>query len=51
MPAKSAKVIDVLRRRWSDFLHMHGDAYGFEADERPTIELAVHFQMSAVQRI
>ena len=26
-PAKSAKVIGVLRRRWSDFLDVHGDAY------------------------
>ena len=44
-PAKSAKVIGVLRRRWSDFLEVHGDAYGFEAIEGPTIELAVHFQV------
>jgi hypothetical protein len=51
MPAKSAKVIDVLLRRWSDFLDTHGDAYGFKTDEGPTIELAVHFQVSAVQQI
>ena len=44
-PAKSAKVIGVLRRRWSDFLDVHGDAYGFQANECPTIELAVHFQV------
>ena len=45
-PAKSAKVIGVLRRRWSDFLDVHGDAYGFQANECPTIELAVHFPIS-----
>ena len=44
-PAKSAKVIGVLRRRWSDFLELHGEAYGFEAEVGPTIELAVHFQV------
>ena len=44
-PAKSAKVIGVLRRRWSDFLELHGEAYGFEVEDGPTIELAVHFQV------
>ena len=29
-PAKSAKVIGTLQRRWSDFLDVHGEAYGFE---------------------
>ena len=38
-------MIGVLRRRWSDFLEVHGDAYGFAAIEGPTIELAVHFQV------
>ena len=29
-PAKSAKVISTLQRRWSDFLDVHGEACGFE---------------------
>ena len=49
-PAKSAKVIGVLRRRWSDFLELHGEAYGYEAEDGPTIELAVHFQVSLPAR-
>ena len=44
-PAKSAEMIGVLRRRWSDFLDVHGDAYGFEANEGPTVDLAMHFQV------
>ena len=39
-PAKSAKVIGTLQRRWSDFLdvhvamaHVHGEACGFEEEE------------------
>ena len=44
-PAKSAKVIGVLQRRWSEFLDVHGDAYGYEEEIGPTIELAIHFQV------
>ena len=46
-PPKSAKVIGVLARRWREFLDVHGDAYGYEGDAGPTIEVAVHFQVRA----
>ena len=44
-PAKSAKVINTLARRWSEFLGVHGEAYGYDEAAGPTIELAVHFQV------
>jgi hypothetical protein len=46
VPAKSAKVIAVLERRWREFLEVHGAAYEYDAETGPTIELAVHFQVS-----
>ena len=44
-PAKSARVIGVLARRWKEFLEVHGDAYEYDASIGPTIDLAVHFQV------
>ena len=44
-PAKSAAVIRSLERRWREFLAVHGEAYAFDPDVGPTIELAVHFQV------
>ena len=44
-PAKSAKVIHTLARRWSEFLGVHGEAYEYDEGTGPTIELAVHFQV------
>ena len=37
--AKTAAAIRALQRRLSDFLDAHGDAYGFDVAEGPTVEL------------
>ena len=45
-PPKSAKVVGSMKRRWTEFLDVHGEAYGYDPEVRPTIELALHFQAS-----
>ena len=41
---KTSRAVQTLLNRWNKFIEMHGDAYGFDEAEGPTIELAVHFQ-------
>ena len=43
-PANTSQAVASLERRWRDFLELHGDAYGYNEADGPTIEHAVHFQ-------
>ena len=40
--AKTGAVVAAMKRRWMEFLAVHGEAYEF--DGTPTIELAIKFQ-------
>ena len=40
---KTQKQVDLVRRKWLRFLDAHGEAYGFDKDVGPTLELAKHF--------
>ena len=44
VPPKTAAVVRSLMRRWSAFLEVHGDEYGFDVSIGPTVDLAVTFQ-------
>ena len=43
--AKTSAIVYTMQRRWLAFLEKHGEAYGYDADEGPTVELAKHFQV------
>ena len=45
-PPKSAKVVATMMRRWTEFLDVHGEAYEYNPEVGPTIELALRFQAS-----
>ena len=42
---KTGGVVKGLARRFSEFLELHGEAYGYQATEGPSIELAIKFQV------
>mgnify|MGYP006145464785 CR=1 FL=1 len=44
VPAKSARAVQALERKWHEFLEKHGNEYGYDVSVGPTIELAKHFQ-------
>ena len=40
---KTQKQIDLVRRKWLRFLDAHGEAYGYEAEVGPTVDLVRRF--------